>query len=295
MGGTKLMDEETEQSDDPIYWANFVPITRKTKHAFYPDNHPPWPTHQYVADSVMHALLKTMQKGLGCDNDDRYMPSVPFLPSLPNATIATKVEMDNCVICLHPLTRIDARMIKSIGHAHSTDDGIIESKNNNDDVMVTCGDWKWVTDRRNRSGWQSEKYGSIIRFRLKVSDEPTIALTHMRSYEKFGDLRVTFRVLTKQDDFLPPLGCNDIDRLENSTLIPSLVLGGSIPKFSLWETIVFPARITYDDVNGKPRWELLNQTVLSRMSSDVEHVDLYVENMNKNHINRIKIQTVTSC
>mmetsp|Transcript_41363 Transcript_41363/g.74568 ORF Transcript_41363/g.74568 Transcript_41363/m.74568 type:complete len:95 (+) Transcript_41363:1812-2096(+) len=94
------------------------------------------------------------------------------------------------------------------------------------------------------------------------------------------------------------MGCDDVDNLENATRIPSLVLRGKIPQFSLWETTVFPFKLEHFDVNSDEPWNLFNQTVLGRMTgdNDVEYVDLYVENPNKSGTQkRIKIQVLTSC
>ena len=55
--GTMLDDVQSDRAGTtPVYWSNFLPKVRKTKYAYYPAKHPPWPTHQYVADSVMYAF-----------------------------------------------------------------------------------------------------------------------------------------------------------------------------------------------------------------------------------------------
>eukprot|EP00571_Detonula_confervacea_P001836 CAMPEP_0172317276 /NCGR_PEP_ID=MMETSP1058-20130122/31129_1 /TAXON_ID=83371 /ORGANISM="Detonula confervacea, Strain CCMP 353" /LENGTH=673 /DNA_ID=CAMNT_0013031797 /DNA_START=8 /DNA_END=2029 /DNA_ORIENTATION=+ len=309
--GLKLDDLVTRQQGlDPVYWANFLPKVQKTKHAYNPQNHPPWPTHQYVADAVMYALLRVLQTGLGCNSDgdgEMMDPSLFSRPYYPETTVAPKEEIDACFICQSPLDQINAKSTcytdKNItnftNNTGKNNNAMPESKKDaNNEVVVTCGDWKWTTDKRNRSGWQSDQFRSIIRFRLKVSNTPTILLTYMRSHELFGKLRVTFRPVTKGHQEEEPLGCEDVDNLHNETLIPSLILGGSIPKFSLWETAVFPFKLENHDVKSKDTWKLLNQTVLSRMTgdNDVEYVDVYVENPNEfGAQKRIKIQVLISC
>ena len=75
-----------------------------------------------------------------------------------------------------------------------------------------------------------------------------------------------------------------------------------MPRFSLWETAVFPPELDDSDVNAEPAWNLLDQTVLSRMRTTgdgdkdnvIEFVDLFVINTNAERT-RIKIQVVTSC
>ena len=271
----------------PVYWSNFLPKVRKTKSAYYPANHPPWPTHQYVADSVMYALLRVIEMGLGCDIKGSGRSSTAEINNETLSTVAPKEDVDGCFICMNPLTRIDA---KSPQHRHIGSASNADSTTGITPSIISGGDWTWVTDEKGKSGWQSEQYASIIRFRLKISDKPTITITYMRSHATFGSLRVTFRTVPS-----PPLKETDMDHLENGT-IPSLLLTGWIPQFSLWETTAFPYRQDHYDYNAEEKWNLLNATVLSQMgSTSVEYIDMYVVNPNKSEKTRIKIQTVTSC
>jgi hypothetical protein len=64
--GTIIHDEAEDVRHGEVYWLNFLPRLRKTKSSWYPQNHPPWATHQYVANSVMHMLLWVASIGLGC-------------------------------------------------------------------------------------------------------------------------------------------------------------------------------------------------------------------------------------
>jgi len=318
--GTKASGGRIEIEEGPFYWDNFLPKTRKTKNAYYPNNHPPWVTHQYVADAVLYALLRVVQTGLvecGMSTSSGHRsPSPDVLParSVPKTTVATNEELNGCFICLSPSTRIDAKRTQSIGNAttsvvNSTTpaDATATAESINKDVVVTCGDWQWVTDQRNRSGWQSDQYGSIIRFRLKVIDNkpPTISLLHMKSHSTFGSLRITFRAITKAQASSrpPPLwGCNDISKLENETLIPSFLVDGRIEQFSMWDTVTFPSKVENSDINSHHTWTVFNKTVLAAhararsMDDSLEYVDLYVINPNKHGWRkRIKIQMVTSC
>ena len=286
--GTMLDDVQSDRAGTtPVYWSNFLPKVRKTKYAYYPANHPPWPTHQYVADSVMYALLRVIEMGLGCDNEGSEPSSTGEINNETATTVAPKEDVDGCFICMNPLARIDAKspQYRNIGSASNAD-----STTNITSSIISSGDWTWVTDERGKLGWQSEQFGSIIRFRLKISDKPSITITYMRSHATFGSLRVTFRTVPS-----PPLREADMDHLENGT-IPSLLLTGGIPQFSLWETTAFPYRQDHNDVNAMEKWNLLNATVLSQMGSNsVEYIDMYVVNPNKSGKTRIKIQTVTSC
>jgi hypothetical protein len=332
--GKVLGDGEAHQlfvsDSEPVYFHNFLPRVQKFKMANYPNNHPPWPTHQYVADAVMHGLLKVWQRGLECEsigrgdvrNNQRDSNNTSLVPadihSRVNFTesVASKEALEACFICLSPLTRLDAKSMHQIANFTSDndnhDDAMVNIRSKDDSinitpnhdhhpVMVTCGDWNWVTDERNRSGWQSDQFGSVIRFRLKVSDKPTVSLTYMKSYDTFGDLRVTFRPVMN-DGTTSILKCggaanSTLPSFQHSTL-PSLILAGRTDQFSLWETVVFP----YEPhkIGDLPKyWELLNRTVLSLKRSNAsrfEYVDLYIENPNVDEErSRIKVQTVTSC
>ena len=289
---TYMVSASGEQKNDKeakgeVYWSNFVPKVRKTKTANYPANHPAWPTHQYVADTVAYALLRTISKGCSLmgniQQQDQYVAS----RLLPKDTVATKEKIDACPICLNPLSRIDS---KAPPLPPSPD------INRSSIVSVISGDWKWVIDDRNRTGWQSDEAGSLIRFRLRIGAEtPQISLTHMASYSTFGNFRVTFRTLDKA----PLLTWSDISN-NNTSILPSLLVKGGLPQYSLSKTVVFPAK--GDLITGKA-WNLLNATVLSQKpkkkpnstAADYDEVDLYVENIGTHDRTRVKIQMITVC
>ena len=325
--GAILRDGDYMQNWREVYFLNFLPLTRKTKIAWYPQNHPPWPTHQYVADAVMRALLGVAHAGLGCGgggDDGNGRVGRNSSSSLSEETVSPRETLENCFICRSPTTRIDA---KSPHHAGGRSVANLTSSApaaRDDDhraaVAVTCGDWRWTTDARKRSGWQSDRRGSLMRFRLGIGNGgelPTLSLTYMRSHESFGRFLVTFRAVSRREANGPSppslLGCHDVGKFRDiggggdfdaggkysndSTLIPSLELDGTRAQYSLWETVVFPGKIDNLDVNSRRPWYLLNRTVLSMMggSNDedvVEYVDLYLMNPNER---RIKVQVVTSC
>ena len=299
--GTSLDDfgaQDEFNKGAPVYWANYLPIVQKTKPAYYPANHPPWPTHQYVADSVMHALLRVTRAGLGCDNDEPTLGNIESSPQLINETVADKAQVDACFICLSPLTKIDAKTTQHISNLTSS----AATTSNEEGVVVTCGDWKWITDERNRSGWQSDQAGSIIRFRLKIGNKPTISLNYMKSWQRFGNLRLIFLpVMRGASSSTPPLlRCGDVisgnQKDEDNGIMPSIILDGKAAEFSLWEAIVFPNQHARYDLNTARYWAYMNRTVLGLGSKDVEYVDVYVMNPNNDtDRRRIKIQSVQSC
>ncbi len=236
--------------------------------------------------------------------------------------MSPRETLNNCFICRSVLNRIDAKSPENAGGQSVADltSNADQSHDHNATVTVTCGVWRWITDRRNRSGWQSDQKGSLIRFRLGIINDklPTLSLTYMKSRKTFGTLMLTLRAVSRKEAIGPSpsslLGCDDADKfrdigweceseiggkyLNDSTLIPSLVLDGYTSQHSLWDTVVFPPEVDCDNVNAARPWYLLNRTVLSHMmmtdsshEDAVQFVDLNVMNPTES---RIKVQVVTS-
>ncbi len=283
--GTALTEEVSgfRHKNLHLYWANYTPRLEKTKIAYYPTNHPPWTTHQYVADSVLYTLLSLLNSGMGCDGAGSTIQRETE-PPLPEATVADKAEVERCSACLKPSDQLDARTHQVVVNATGT------NSSDKSPVVVTCGDWKWVTDERKRSGWQSDQAGSLIRFRLKVSGIPFISLTYMTSHATFGSFRVTFQPISKANNTTQLMGCN-----QTPFPFPSMRLKGKRQQFSLWDTFIFSGKL---DSNYGMANKVMKKTVLEMIdqSKDVEYIDMYVLNDNYDgNETRVKIQTVTSC
>ena len=64
-----------------------------------------------------------------------------------------------------------------------------------DDVEIVSGDWRLNTgstpkdDRGRRSGWLSDKPGSLIRFRVDAAGAQ-LSITYLASFANFGSFRV---------------------------------------------------------------------------------------------------------
>ena len=167
----------------------------------------------------------------------------------------------------------------------------------NSSVVVTCGDWKWVTDERNRSGWQSEKPGSLIRFRLKANKIPTISLTHMASHASFGAFQVAFQLISGTNNTLEELmTCKDVKMFDNQELLPSAKLEGVREEFSLWETVIFSGKL--DSINQEAN-RVMKKAVIEKIGGmkDIQYIDVYI--LNARYYNtartRVKIQRISSC
>ena len=302
--GTVLEDEFSgvRRNGLPLYWANYTPRVEKTKRAFYPKNHPPWCTHQYVCDSILYTLLRALKTGLDCDGS-MMQRRIAAKPALPETTVAEKAEVERCLICLKPRYQLNARVLNVIENG-TNNSGELSARES--PVVVTCGDWKWVTDERKRSGWQSDQAGSLIRFRLKVGEVPTFSITFMKSWQTFGRFYVSFRPISKSEVSSQPLmGCSDVAKFsvakgaiiasKNGTHVPSIQLKGMRQQFSLWDTSIFSCKLDSDDDSIN---DVMKNTVVDKMgeANDTEYVDMYV--LNSNYLGdrkRVKIQSVTSC
>ena len=274
----------------PQYWANYTPRVEKMAVAHYPTNHPPWPTHQYVADSVLYTLLSVLKTGMGCD-DSRTQREIATQPPLPEI-VTDKNDIRTFTACLKPIDQLDAQVLTTLVTETGTNSDKLSVRKS--PVVVTCGKWEWITDARKRSGWQSDKAGSMIKFRLKVSEIPIISLTYMTSHATFGNLRVAIQPISKADT-TPLLGCSDVAKFANETLLPSFRLSGKSQKYSLWATHIFSGRL---DSKIRELNNFVEKTLINKMrnSKDIEYIDMYILNDGaKIHEQTVKIKTVLSC
>ena len=263
--------DEVHTMGNEFYWTNFVPRVRKKVAANYPNAHPPWPTHQYVADTVTQALLRTAHRACVLKKEKKQIPP----SALPVDTVSAKESVQACSICLDPLTSIDAK------------------KPPKSDVVTTiCGDWKWITDDRNRAGWQSDEVGSLLRIRFEMGTiDPLVLLTYTGSYATFGNFRVTFRRPNEN----PPL--TNCTALSTNKSLPSLEFSSSLLEHTLPKIAIFPSK---DHLVTREEFKLLNSTILSSQSAEQgnktgQTVDMYIENTGDHYQHRVKIHMVTAC
>jgi hypothetical protein len=286
--GTEVFNDMVS-SFPTLYWTNFLPRVQVARTAHNPHIHAPWPTHQYVADVVLYSILTVIDYQLGCSDESYAKKSEvgskekTLALNIDSTTVAKKELVDSCFICLSPMAQFDG---KSSFYEQQSNTDSVESTMHNSITM--CGDWMWTTDDRHRSGWQSDKYGSLIRFRLRLN-EPFVSMTYMRSYSDFGSLLLSFHVVLKEDA-QPVLGCKNSTGAQE--LLPWFELSGKRLQYSLYDTITFSSD-PYEERTTRGSWELFNNTVLRH--GNAAYVDIYVFNPNKSKDSKIKIQTVTSC
>ncbi len=162
------------------------PLVRVTKGAAHPQNHPPWTTHQLLADALARAFF--LEIAAGCTSCRKTTPQnlhpIPSqrvdcapgpAPPLPATTVGPADEIASRPICLHARTVLDPAQPST-------------------DVELT-GDWRLNTgsaprdDRGRRSGWLSDKPGSLIRFRVDAAGAQ-LSITYLASFANFGSFRV---------------------------------------------------------------------------------------------------------
>ena len=274
----KFLYDIEAQTDETFeyYWVNFFPRVRKKTGALYASDHPPWPTHQYVADSVTQALLRTANQACALTKENRQNEIVPSL--VPEDTVAEKERVDTCLICLKPLTSIDSKKLPEI------DSSI---------VTPVCGDWKWITDERNRAGWQSDELGSLMRVRLRMgATDPLVSMTYTGSYETFGNLRVTFRTPDKE----PLTECFGLSA--NIETLPSVAIDGYLDEYTLPKVATFTPHLHWQT---NEEFQVFNATVLSQKmvkpedGSEGQIIDMYIENIGDEWRHRSKIQMISAC
>jgi hypothetical protein len=127
------------------------------------------------------------------------------------------------------------------------------------------GDWEWKSEINvGKSGWQSDQFNSLLRFRLPLGSIPFVSVTYMRSFSTFGNLRLVFQVVKAEDE-------DPIEDIFEKDL-PWLQLSGRRQEYSLWETLSFSPD-KKDDAASRGAFEMFNHTVLGH--EDVRFVDLY--------------------
>ena len=109
-------------------------------------------------------------------------------------------------------------------------------------MVSTRDNGKWKTDECYCSGWQSDLFGSLIHFLLRLRIMPSISITHMTSHSTFGHLRLSLGALSS-DKEEPLLGCGDSLKKK---LVSSIMIVGDRNVFSL---VVFPTEYQ-GDVNS---------------------------------------------
>jgi len=95
---------------------------------------------------------------------------------MPATTVGPADEIASRPLCLHART-------------------VLDPERPSDDVEIVSGDWRLNTgstpkdDRGRRSGWLSDKPGSLIRFRVDAVGAQ-LSITYLASFAYFGPFRV---------------------------------------------------------------------------------------------------------
>eukprot|EP00550_Attheya_septentrionalis_P000071 CAMPEP_0198286396 /NCGR_PEP_ID=MMETSP1449-20131203/5488_1 /TAXON_ID=420275 /ORGANISM="Attheya septentrionalis, Strain CCMP2084" /LENGTH=553 /DNA_ID=CAMNT_0043984121 /DNA_START=123 /DNA_END=1781 /DNA_ORIENTATION=+ len=153
-------------------WPNFLPAVNVTHRACCANNHPPWPVHQYVADSVAYAITQMLSQEVKCHGSSKITPQ-HFHP---------QEELDRYPSCRNPLTFHDAQLSP---HGVKTDNNT---------------GWTLYEDKPGRPGWITTTKGSILQFPVQFGDQPVLAITYLRSYENIGRAYVRLRSIEKSKE-----------------------------------------------------------------------------------------------
>ena len=153
-------------------WPNFQPKLNTTKGVCCPNNHPPWPVHQYVSDSFAFVFMELLKEQGNCQNEEDGSIRKPF---------HTPEELDKYPSCTEPLVWHDALAAQN----RSNGSGIGPS--------TLRGKWRLFEDKPGRPGWITTELGSAISFPIRFSRvRPVLAITYLRSYANLGIVQVNF-------------------------------------------------------------------------------------------------------
>jgi len=144
-------------------WPNFLPKVKVTSITCCAGNHPPWPVHEYVADSVVHAFHQMLEDVCGSHRSD-----VQDLPQ----PLHDQSKLDKFATCLEPLKFYDAR-------THL--DGGVKAE-----PQFVAGDWELCEDMPGRPGWIATKKDSTMTFPISFGKKGVLSVTYLQSYENVG-------------------------------------------------------------------------------------------------------------
>eukprot|EP00929_Paragymnodinium_shiwhaense_P098670 TRINITY_DN6015_c0_g1_i2.p1 TRINITY_DN6015_c0_g1~~TRINITY_DN6015_c0_g1_i2.p1 ORF type:complete len:616 (-),score=69.00 TRINITY_DN6015_c0_g1_i2:894-2741(-) len=152
-----------------VIWPNFVPRTEQLSRVPYPEDHPNWVVHQYVADTVVYSLRMMLEDA--CEGNERTkMPPV-------TSTYWKKESLNKFPACKAPSSYYSAR------RAFLKDASQPSLK-----PTVVKGDWKLFEDRPGKAGWIGTRPGSVLEFPVKTSSlgGGAISVSYLTSYEGVG-------------------------------------------------------------------------------------------------------------
>ena len=162
-----------------------------TKDDWLVRNHPPWPSHQYVADVVAGCMRHHWERHCGDDGEggeervhfyDDGTPLITIETSLFDRKILEKLDT-----CDRPVTQWTAvaPLVAAAATAHSItalQDGQVH----------TSAEWYKLDDRPGKPAWVSTAIGAVIGFDVTFGAVPTLSLTYLRSYETLADAEMWF-------------------------------------------------------------------------------------------------------
>jgi hypothetical protein len=101
--GTKVTDDMERYAFRTLYWANFLPKTQVARNSRQPSIHAPWPTHQYVADTVMYSILSAIDYGLKSNNEENEQRFHGILLQIPWQRKSSSIHVSSAPLPLYSM------------------------------------------------------------------------------------------------------------------------------------------------------------------------------------------------
>lgn len=183
-----------------LQWPNFLPLVNTTKKTCCPLNHPPWPVHQYISDSVAYGMVQLLksqgcpkehdnENGNGNGNENGLQQTAP--------SFYHSNDLDRFSSCTVPLTSHDALL--AFDTKHNNIDKATTTEPNRPHFIFpdTSHGWDLYEDRPGRPGWiatstKVDSTNNSITFPIRLGKKPTVAITFLRSYASLGTAEVSF-------------------------------------------------------------------------------------------------------
>ena len=152
-------------------------------------NHPPWYSHQYLADVVAGCMRHHWERHCGggwsggSGGGDKLNEGTPLITT--DASLFDSKTLEKLDTCDKPVTQWTAV-------APSLAATTTHSMTNQDGQVHTSADWYKKEERPGKPAWVSTAIGAVIGFDVTFGAVPTLSLTYLRSYETLADADMWF-------------------------------------------------------------------------------------------------------
>jgi len=151
-------------------WPNFEPEMLVKLQTCCTTNHPPWVVHQYISDSVGHAINKLLDAACGMDAasllSQTQQEIEPFWP---------QEVLDKFPSCSRPLSYYTASDAANVS------------------PTIASGDWQLIEDKKGKPGWIATARGATIIFPVQLDKIGALTVSYLTSYEGVGKAEAKLR------------------------------------------------------------------------------------------------------